>query len=150
MFVIRGVSEYDGVVKPTPQYHQWPLLGEVQFAMQITDSQKVALEIKPVDKKGNAAKVDGAPVWSTDNDQVVALTPSSDGLSCVVSAVGPLGVAAVSVKADADLGAGVKPVFGTISFEVTSGEAATMTINAGTPEEQDATPAPPAPPVPPS
>jgi hypothetical protein len=104
--------------------------------MTMTDSQQVGLTIQPVDKKGNPAPVDGVPAWASSNTEVVTVTPAADGMSAVASAVGPLGTATVSVKADADLGSGVTEIAGTLDITITAGAAATVTITAGTPTDQ--------------
>lgn len=136
IFVIRNVSESIGVVKPTPNHYDWPLLGETIMGLQLTDSQFCTASIKPVDKKGNPANVDGAPLWSTDNTEVLALEPAADGLSCKVSAVGPLGSAKVSVKADALIGDGTVDLFGVLDVEVTAGAATSIEITTDAPAEQ--------------
>jgi hypothetical protein len=96
----------------------------------------VTLGVAFVDKKGNPAKVDGVPQWLVDNPNVLALTPATDGMSCTVAAVGPLGTATVSLKADADLGIGVIDVVGAFEVEVTGGQATAVTITPGAPSEQ--------------
>jgi len=106
------------------------------MAFQMSDSQQVDVTIAPVDKKGNPAKLDGVPEWSTDNTDVLALTTSADGLTCTIMAVGPLGTGTVTVKADADLGAGTTPLIGTLEVAITGGAATTITLNPGTPTEQ--------------
>lgn len=106
--------------------------------MNMTDSQQVSLTIKPVDKKGNAAPVDGVPAWASSNTEVVTVTPAPDGMSAIAAAVGPLGSATVSVTADADLGAGVTEIAGSLDIIITAGAAATVSITAGSPEEQPA------------
>jgi hypothetical protein len=106
------------------------------MAFQLPDSQQVRLSLAFVDKKGNPAPVDGKPEWQVDNPNVLALVPSDDGLSCLVQAMGPLGPATVSVKADADMGEGVQPIAGLFEVMVTAGPAASVVITAGTPEEQ--------------
>jgi len=106
------------------------------MAFQLIDSQSVSLSVKVVDKKGNDAKVDGVPEWLVDNTEVLALTPAADGLTCVAAAVGPLGTATVTFKADADLGAGVTPLLGTLEVQVVGGQAVTVTVVPGTPTEQ--------------
>ena len=136
VFVVRNVREAAAVVPRTPQHYQWPLLGEVLLSIQLTDSQQCELSIKPVDKKGNPAKVDGKPVWSVDNTELLSVTPSADGLSCTLAAVGPLGSGTVSVKADADLGEGVSEVVGVANVEVVAGQAVTVNIESGAPSEQ--------------
>jgi hypothetical protein len=105
-------------------------------AFQLTDSQDVVVTPKFTSKKGNPARVDGVPEWLVDNSELLALTPAADGLSCSVSAVGPLGTATVTMKADADLGSGVVDVLGTLEIEVTGGGATTVSLEPGTPTEQ--------------
>ena len=129
------VTEQTGPVAPTPQF-QGKKKGRLIVAFQLTDSQQTTVTIKPQDKKGNPAPVDGAPQWLVDNPNVLALTPSADGLSCLVAAVGPLGTATVSVKADADLGGGVTELVGLLEVEVTGGQAVTVALEPGTPTEQ--------------
>ena len=102
----------------------------------ITDSQKCALAIAIVDRKGNPASVDGVPAWSSSDATLLTVEAGADGLSAVVTAVGPLGTAQVNVTADADLGGGVKPIAGVLDVQVVGGEAASVNISAGTPEEQ--------------
>jgi len=102
----------------------------------LTDSQKCALAITIVDKKGNAAKVDGVPSWSSSDESVATVTAAEDGLSASVVAAGPLGTAQINVTADADLGEGVKPIAGVLEVQVVGGETASVAISAGTPEEQ--------------
>lgn len=133
---VHRVSEVSRVVKKTHEFKRWPLLGETLLNFQMSDSQEVPLSITPVDKKKNPAKIDGVPEWSTDNSELLALKPSADGLSCLVSAVGPLGTAKVSVKADAKIGEGEEHLFGVIDIEVTAGQATSMEITAGTATEQ--------------
>lgn len=134
--VVLWVRESSGAVPKTPQYHSWPLLGEVIMAFSLGATQQVDLATKILDRKGNPAKVDGVPVWATDNTELLSLAPSADGLSCLVSAVGPLGSGVVSMTADADLGAGVVALVGSIDIEVTAGVATVISLTPGTPTEQ--------------
>jgi hypothetical protein len=101
----------------------------------ITDSQKVALSIKPVTKAGNPAPIDGLPLWSLGCEDHLKLEVSEDGLSVVISSLGKLGVCQVNVKADADLGEGVEEITGTVDIEVKAGKAVNVGIEAGAPEE---------------
>lgn len=107
-------------------------------SFEMSASQQTILSVKFVDKKGNPAKVDGVPEWSTDNTDVLALTPDANGLgmACLVQAVGPLGTGMVTLKADADLGSGVVELIGTLEIVVGAGTATNVTIEASTPEEQ--------------
>lgn len=146
IFVVGPVKELISPVKPTPQYKKWPaLFREISMGFRLTDSQRVTLTPRFADKHGHPAEVDGIPEWFTDNSDVVALQPAADGKSCVVSALGALGSATITMKADARLGEGVVDLFGTLVIDVTGGEATQVTLEAGTPEEIPDEPPPPSP-----
>jgi hypothetical protein len=102
----------------------------------MTDTQQTVMTAKFVDKKGNPGQVDGVPEWLVDNPNVLQLTPAADGMSCVALAVGPLGNATVTLKADADLGAGVTPIMGTVDFTIVGSASTTVSIDVATPTEQ--------------
>lgn len=104
--------------------------------MILTDSQKVLLSIKPVDKKGNPAMVEGAPEWGTSDSAILEVEVAPDGMSAVLVAQGPLGHGQVTVVADADLGAGVVPITGILEVDIVGGQAVSLAIEAGAPEEQ--------------
>ncbi len=104
-------------------------------SMDMRDDQKVTLTIQIVDKKGKPAVVDGVPVWASSDETVVTVVAAADGMSAVASGVAP-GAARVVVTADADLGAGVTDLTGTLDFNITPGSAATLSITAGAPEDQ--------------
>lgn len=110
--------------------------GERVTKKDMTTTQQVAVSIAPLDKHGAPAVVDGAPVWTTDNSDVLTIEAATDGLSATVKAAGPIGTATVTVTVDADLGAGVRPLIGTLDVEVTAGEATSISITAGQPTEQ--------------
>lgn len=112
------------------------ITGDIQMLL-LTDSQQVDLAIKPLTKKGHPAQVDGTPEWSTSNSAVCTVEPTADGLSALVKAAADLGTVQVSVTADADLGAGYVPISGVLDIEVVGGGAATVSIIAGTPTEQE-------------
>ena len=103
--------------------------------MVLTDSQKVALSIQPVDKKGKPALVEGVPVWMSSDVAIVDVQPLPDGLSAFAVAQ-DLGHAQISVMADADLGEGTTLITGVLEIDVVAGQAVGLTINAGEPEEQ--------------
>lgn len=149
VFSVRVSELGDAAVVKTPQHKKWPLLGEIDMAVTLTDSQYSDLAVSAVkDKKGNPAKLTD-PVWTTDNSDVVTLEQTADGMSCRVSATGQLGTAKVQFSADGDVGPGVAGVIGTIDFEVVAGNATTVELTAGPATEiPDAPPAPPAPPAP--
>lgn len=101
--------------------------------MFLKDDQSLPVSVEFVDAKGNAAKVDGAPVWAVSDEALATLDVAADGLSAVVKPVGPLGSFKLQVKADADLGEGVKEILGELDIEVIGGEAVAVNIKAGEP-----------------
>jgi hypothetical protein len=107
------------------------------MGVSISDVQKVSLSISVTDAAGNPAPVDGVPSWSSNDpsNSVVSLAPATDGLTCEVSAVGPLGAAQVTVSADADLGEGVQTITSSpFDVEVVASQATNLGISAGVPE----------------
>lgn len=103
--------------------------------MILTATQQIELAIKPLDRKGNPAQVDGIPQWSSSNTEAITLQPHEDGLSCIAIA-NKLGDAQVSVKADADLGEGVEFITGALDITVVAGKASMLTILTVPPVEQ--------------
>jgi len=100
----------------------------------LLDNQKVSVVIQPVSVKGNPAVLDDIPVWSVSDETLVSVVPAEDGMSAVVTAVGPIGAAQVTVKGDADLGEGVVEITGILDIEILASDAATFVITPGTPE----------------
>lgn len=105
-------------------------------SMFLTDLQKVSVSIAPVDAMGNPAKLDGVPSWTVSDETILTVTPAEDGMSAVVSTVGPLGMAQVAVVADADLGEGVTTIAGTLDIEVIASAATALSVSVGAPENR--------------
>lgn len=86
---------------------------------------------------GQPARVDGTPVWASSDATIASVTPSADGMSAVVRPVAPGGPVRISVSADADLGAGVKPINGVSpDFNVAqdpADQASVVAIDLGAP-----------------
>jgi hypothetical protein len=101
--------------------------------MKITDEQAVDLSIAFETAAGNPARVDGVPVWENSNPEVVDLIVAEDGLTASATSKGPLGLAQISVTADADLGEGVRPLTAIGELEVVAAEAARGVVTFGTP-----------------
>lgn len=97
--------------------------------------KKVTASVSWVDRKGNPASIDGIPVWATSDGNVAALEVAANGLSAVLLG-GLVGNCQVSVSADADLGAGTKPVVALLDVQVVAGEAAVGVIVPGALEDQ--------------
>lgn len=83
--------------------------------------------VNPVDIHGAPAPIDGAAVWSVDNELIGTVTASADGKTAEFTAIAP-GSAVLNVLADVDLGAGVKTLGGSITIEVVALEATTLNI----------------------
>ena len=112
------------------------------MAIELPATHEVNLSVEFRDRRGNPATAQGPLEWSTDNVDLLALTPSDDGLACQVSAVGPLGMAVVTLQADADLGEGVVHIVGSMEVTVTAGTAVVVELTADTPVEQPVPPVP--------
>jgi hypothetical protein len=110
------------------------ITGDIRMLI-LTDSQMCNLAIRPLDRKGKPAQVDGTPVWASSNPSLVEVKPAVDGLSCDIVAL-DLGTCQVSVTADVDLFRGVRELTGTLDVTVVAGEAAVIEVIAGTPTEQ--------------
>lgn len=102
---------------------------ETMQDLKVTENRKALLTI--TDKKGNPAKVDGAPVWESSAPELLVIEPMEDGLTAVLKPVGPLGNVSVQVKADADLGEGVKPVTGQMDLNLVAGDAEILSLALG-------------------
>ena len=91
---------------------------------------KVQMLIDPRDAGGNPARVDGVPVWSLSDADHGVVTTAADGLSAEFVPDGTLGTVQVMVKADADLGTGVRELTGLLDIAIEAGEAVTLAVNA--------------------
>jgi hypothetical protein len=100
-------------------------------ALALLDNQHCPLTIQAVDAAGNPATLPaGAVTWTSSNDTVVTVTPSADGMSADVSAVGPLGTAQIGVSVAVDAST---TLTGSLDVTVSAGSAATIQIVPGTP-----------------
>lgn len=100
----------------------------------LTDEQKCTATLIPKTAAGNPAKVDGVPAWSVSDPTILGMVVADDGMSAVLTALGPLGSSQVSVIADADLGDGVRQITTVDEVQVVAAEATTLGITFGTPE----------------
>lgn len=80
-----------------------------------------------LNKRGNVARVDGVPVWTISGPEVATLDPAADGMSVRLVLTGAVGVAQISVRADANLDVGeVRELIKTDDLEVVPGEAVSV------------------------
>ena len=109
------------------------------MALILTDLQQVTLSVSAQDALGNAAKVDGKPVWAVnDPNQVIVLTVSDDGSSATAVTTGKVGTAQIQVTADADLGSGVTQLTAVQDVEVVASAAVTLGIAHAEPSDRPA------------
>ena len=105
----------------------------------LTDSQKVEVVLAPKTAAGNPAVVDvaaGVVFESSDPTVLEVLGDPVDPLRATARAVGPLGFAQITARADADLGAGTREIVAVDTVEVKAGEAVTLGLTFGAPVEQ--------------
>lgn len=104
------------------------------MANVITDEQAIDFALVAKTAAGNAARVDGLPVWSVSDPAILDLKVAEDGLTAAVAAKGPLGACQVTAKADADLDEGeAREIFASADVLVVAAEAATLGLIAGAP-----------------
>lgn len=106
-------------------------------AFTMTDTQQVDCTIAYADKHGHPTSPPpnaGIPSWTTDNTELLLLTPSNDGMTCNIKALGTLGAGVVTVKV-ADT-SGNPIAAGSLDFTIISGAPINITVTPGTPTEQ--------------
>jgi hypothetical protein len=103
------------------------------FMASMTFNQKIDLSIAILDRKGNPAKVDGAPVWALSDDALGELSVAADGLSASFKSLSLEGNGLLSVTCDADLGEGVEAIVGTLPLVIASEKAVEVKISASEP-----------------
>lgn len=103
---------------------------------KLTATQRVTLAFRAEDAEGNEATVDTAtkPVWTSGDETIAKLEVAPDGLSAVIHG-GKVGTTVVQVTADAKIGDGETLIFGSLEVEVLPGEAVSIAILPGVPEE---------------
>jgi len=112
------------------QYEDGTIQEITTMALTLSVVQKCRVTAQPVDKKGNPAPVDGPSQWSAFPEGIVSLSPSADGLSCDVTGM-DVGNTQITITADADLSAAVKPINGTLDVTVIEAQAVGFQISTG-------------------
>ena len=124
------------VVAKTPEQYGRPR-GEQVMSQELKVTKQVRVSVQFQDRNGNPAKVDGPPKWFVDNTELMAIANDTpDGMSVICRPVGPLGICTVSVRADADLGEGVREIAGFVEFEIVGGDAEAVKLAVGPEEDQ--------------
>lgn len=77
-----------------------PVQSEVlpMAAFLLVDDQEVDLALDLRDRFGNPTTGYGVPQWAVSDLSLLSITPSADGMTCLVQAVGKTGGAQVTVK----------------------------------------------------
>jgi hypothetical protein len=90
----------------------------------------INVSVAYVDASGNAAVVDGDPVWQSSDTAIitVAVNPT-DAFQASVTPVGPAGTAQVHITADADVGQGVQELVTLFDVSVAAGTAVAGTVS---------------------
>lgn len=101
----------------------------------LTTDQKVNLKLNALTLTGKPANVDGVPLWSTSNANVISLVVSPNGLSAFAVASGA-GSASVTVIADGDLTSGIKQLTTSVDLTVTQAGAASIVVTNDPPVAQ--------------
>lgn len=102
----------------------------------LTDAQQVDLSVRPINKAGNEAPVEGAEWTSSDPSVVEVVVSAESPLKALVKTTGKVGNAQVKFACDARIGEGVSPLMATLDVQVVPGEAVNVEINAGTPTDK--------------
>lgn len=109
-----------------------PATGTEEITVQLTADQQVSLTLSGEDRWGNPVDIGTATaVWeSTDESVVQVVVDEGNAGSATAVAVGPVGVAAVTVSNEAG------DVSGGIAIQVVAGEVTEVVVTAGEPEDK--------------
>lgn len=100
---------------------------------QISIDQQARVRLAVTDRAGNPAQIQGAPAWASTNDAVMTVTPdAADPMTalCVPADGAADQLADVTATVDADLGDGVRPLIGVLTFAITGGAAQFVELSA--------------------
>lgn len=111
--------------------------------------QQVTATLLAEDALGHPAPLAGTPSWSSSDTTIFTVAPATGGMTAVLTAVGKVGSATLTVSATPAKpdGTADTAITSTASVAVTSAEASQLVITFGTPTLQTP-PTPPPPPAP--
>lgn len=102
--------------------------------LALLDNQHCPLALQAADAAGNPTTLPaGSVTWTSSNPSVAVVTPSADGMTADVAAVGPLGTAQIGVSVQVDPTGATAPLTGSLNVTVSAGAAATINVVPGTP-----------------
>lgn len=111
-----------------------PAPRKAELVMDLHADKKRTRAAQPVDEMLNPTTFDGTMAYAVDDPNLVNLTDNGDG-SCVVAAVGPLGVANLTFTATPTSGAAIERVE---AINVIAGDATSFNFVDG--DEEEVTP----------
>lgn len=122
-----------------PHSRRRAVYAEIKFDGELGEhemdiGQKVTGSVSFTDKFGKPARVDGAPIWSVNDETLCSMVVAEDGMSAEFTALAEGGVL-VNLEADADLGEGVKKIIGQGSINILPLEAIAAVISFGEPQD---------------
>lgn len=142
--ILSKIDKVLDAVKPLPAseisfYEKIQGKYERVYMSNIKVTEEKTYKVAFKDAKQNDAMVDGTGAWSLTNPAMATLTPSADGLTCLVVPTGMIGDCELQVLADADLSAngvaedgsvtGVKEILGRLPLTFIAGEAVEVQIS---------------------
>lgn len=101
---------------------------------QLPEGQKETLTLKILDSAGNIGTITGVPAWTIDNNVLAQITPSVDGLSCLVTGA-TANATAVNIEVTANSTSG-SSLSDTLALTIVGGAAISIQIEQGTPVSQ--------------
>lgn len=100
--------------------------------LELTIDQKARIDVAFTDRAGNPAKVDGTPLWASSDEGLFSVEPAEDGMSAYVVSGDETGDAGLlTVRADADMGEGMREVVGTLEVRILAGETQFISLTPG-------------------
>ena len=125
------------------------ILKGVFMSIVVRNDQQVAFSLQFEDAYGNpVTELGSTPEWAVSSDELATIELVEGGKAgAVIKPTGKLGTLIVTVKVDADPGAGVEELLGQAEIQILSGKARKITLN-GTISDKTEAPSQPEQPAP--
>lgn len=103
----------------------------VYMSIVVRNDQQVAFSLQFEDAYGNpVTELGSTPEWAVSSDELATIELVEGGKAgAVIKPTGKLGTVIVTVKVDADPGAGVEELLGQAEIQILSGKARKITLN---------------------
>jgi hypothetical protein len=103
---------------------------QVTHMLTLDTTQQATVTAQAVDAKGRPTSLFSTPTWTESPAGIATLTPSADGLTCVIAGT-TVGATTVTVSGDASPATGMQSVIGTLPVTVTAAIATSITVTPG-------------------